>query len=450
MNIALIHFRVGELDGVSLEMDKWRKVLKERYGHNVIYLAGTLGKSDGYAIPELSMDYPPATQIRKESFSNKLSLEEEKSLKLKIQDSVDLIKPKLQSFIDNQKIDCFIVNNMFCYPLNIPASLALAEVIDNNNMPVINHNHDFFWERTTYNPSCDLITEYLGNYFPPNKPDYKQVVINTNAKDALKRRSGIDSTYVPNVFYFEDVDWSKDKYNSDIRDKLQIQKNDIVFLQATRIVERKGIELVIDLIYELNKPEHVKKLASKPLFDGRNFQEENKLILVMPNLVEDESYKEKLENKCKKLHVDYRFCNDIFAHQRVQNEDGSKIYSLWDAYTISDIVTYPSLLEGWGNQFLEAVKGKLPIIIFEYDVYKKDIGPMGFKTISLGSKYSLTENGFAKVPDDKIISAVPLTIELLHNMEKRKKIVNKNYEIGLKKFSIEALGKYISPLINEL
>ena len=34
MNIAMIHYRVGETDGVSLEMDKWKKVL-EKNGHRV-------------------------------------------------------------------------------------------------------------------------------------------------------------------------------------------------------------------------------------------------------------------------------------------------------------------------------------------------------------------------------------------------------------------------------
>ena len=33
--IALCHFRVGETDGVSLEMGKWRQVL-ERLGHEVV------------------------------------------------------------------------------------------------------------------------------------------------------------------------------------------------------------------------------------------------------------------------------------------------------------------------------------------------------------------------------------------------------------------------------
>lgn len=39
MNILLAHFRVGETDGVSLEMDKWKWAL-ESLGHKVFYLPG--------------------------------------------------------------------------------------------------------------------------------------------------------------------------------------------------------------------------------------------------------------------------------------------------------------------------------------------------------------------------------------------------------------------------
>ena len=45
MKIALMHFRVGETDGVSLEMDKW-KIALEKMGHDVVYIAGSKGLTD--------------------------------------------------------------------------------------------------------------------------------------------------------------------------------------------------------------------------------------------------------------------------------------------------------------------------------------------------------------------------------------------------------------------
>ena len=70
MNIAMVHFRVGELDGVSLEMDKWKAVLEEKLGHDVIYLAGSTGLAEGVAIPEMSLDDSHGLLIRRNALSN--------------------------------------------------------------------------------------------------------------------------------------------------------------------------------------------------------------------------------------------------------------------------------------------------------------------------------------------------------------------------------------------
>ncbi len=448
MKIAMVHFRVGELDGVSLEMDKWKLVLEEKFNHGVVYLAGSLGQSVGYEISEFSLDFGPALDIRTRAFSESLTKEQEMRLDADIRTLVDEIKPKILEFIDKYNIQGFIPNNMFSLPLNIPASLALLEVIRETGIPTISHNHDFTWERTAYTPSCSLIENYMNEYFPPSIPHISHAVINSLAQDYLKKYKNIESIVVPNVFYFEEPDWVKDEYNADIRTALDVSKTDILVLQATRIVERKGIELIIDVLTKLNSQEFRRKLSSKPLYDGRSFTEKDKIVLVMPNLIEDDAYKEKLERKCKELNVEFRFCNDIFAHQRSTGDKQEKIYSLWDIYSHSDIVSYPSLVEGWGNQFLEAVKAKIPIIIFEYDVYKQDIGTLGFKTITLGSVIKSRDNlGLVTVDEKMLEKAASETIEILHDTSLREKVVKENFDIGLEELSITALSKYVKKLL---
>ncbi|MHA1979115.1 MAG: glycosyltransferase family 4 protein [Candidatus Hodarchaeales archaeon] len=449
MNIAMVHFRVGELDGVSLEMDKWKQVLEEKFGHKVLYLAGSLGRSDGYAIPELSLEFQPCLDIRERAFSSHLDKSQEKALDDDIRALVDKIKPKIFKFIQDTNVECFIPNNMFSLPLNIPASIALLEVLQEVGLPTISHNHDFSWERTSYIPSCSLISNYLEEYFPPKLSNIKHAVINSIAKDVLKDKKDIESEVVPNVFYFEEPDWEKDSFNSDIRTTLKISSNDIIILQATRLVERKGIELIIDLIAKLNTNTYREMLASKPLYDGRTFTTKDKIILVMPNLVEDDPYKVKLENKCNTLGVEYRFCNPLFAHQRSDLDTGKKIYNLWDIYSHSDVVSYPSLVEGWGNQFLEAVKAKLPIILFEYDVFLRDIGPLGFSTITLGSKFQKSaENGLVSISNERIKQAADETVLILQDKSLREKTVTDNFEIGLKELSITALATYVGKLLS--
>ena len=78
--------------------------------------------------------------------------------------------------------------------------------------------------------------------------------------------------------------------------------------------------------------------------------------------------------------VEALFIENIVSESR-EILNGKKIYSLWDTYVFADFVTYPSLWEGWGNQLLEAIRAKLPIMLFEYPVYKVDIKDKGLSGV---------------------------------------------------------------------
>ena len=59
------------------------------------------------------------------------------------------------------------------------------------------------------------------------------------------------------------------------------------------------------------------------------------------------------------------------------------MYSLWEIYPHVDFVTNPSLYEGFGNAFLEAVYLKKPILVNRYTVYIVDIETKGFDVIEM-------------------------------------------------------------------
>ena len=278
-------------------------------------------------------------------------------------------------------------------------------------------------------------------------PNFEHVVINSIAQFNLRKRRGIESTVVPNVFDFKERIWVKDEYNSDLRETLGINENDIIFLQPSQILETKGIELAIDLINELNQTGNLQRLRDKPLYNGRKFGLSSKIILVMPNSIQDFIYQIRLEKKLQQLNIEYRFCDDYFAQYRYQSRE-TKNYSLWDIYVHSDMITYPSLVEGWGDQFLVAINAKIPVCLFEYDVYKQDIGPLGFETISLGSEIKeKDEFGLVHVSNDVIKDASQKVIPFLQDAKFREEAVEKNYQIGLEKLSLKALGNYIEPLL---
>jgi mannosylglucosylglycerate synthase len=62
---------------------------------------------------------------------------------------------------------------------------------------------------------------------------------------------------------------------------------------------------------------------------------------------------------------------------------GHKIYSLWDAYPHADLITYPSLYEGFGNALLETIYFKRLAVVNRYPVYNADIKPLGFEFIEM-------------------------------------------------------------------
>jgi hypothetical protein len=57
--------------------------------------------------------------------------------------------------------------------------------------------------------------------------------------------------------------------------------------------------------------------------------------------------------------------------------------SLWDVYPHADFITYPSLYEGFGNAFLEAIYFKKPLLINRYAIFVRDIEPKGFDLITM-------------------------------------------------------------------
>ena len=111
-------------------------------------------------------------------------------------------------------------------------------------------------------------------------------------------------------------------------------------------------------------------------------------------------------------------------------------YSLEDAYMCADFVTYPSLNEGFGNAFLEAIYFKKPILINRYAIFVKDIEPKGFDLVVM--------DGFLT---KKIIEQVQ---EIFKSPLRKEKMVNHNYRIAARYYSYQLLEQQLVPLLNRL
>ncbi|MEJ1222193.1 glycosyltransferase family 4 protein [Sediminicola sp. 1XM1-17] len=444
LTIALCHFRVGETDGVSLEMDKWKLVL-EKLGHNVIYVAGSKGTLKEVEIIE-ELHYNDATnnKVVENAYVKFQAYNSEEAFKQEIEKEAASIETKLLNIIKKKNIDLLMVNNMFSLGWNLSAGLGFFNAIKNSDVKCLCHHHDFHWEREKYShPTCAFVKDYLKTIFPPSHPRIKHVVINTIAKNELYKRRQIESTVVPNVFDF-DNDWKVDDFNADFRSTFGIKENDLIILQATRIVQRKGIELALDVVSELNTNKH--KLAGKTMYNGQVFGADSNIVFLMVGLNEDPPYFDKIMRYAQQKKVDIRWVNDHIDHER-SDDHGHKKYSLWDAYAHCDLVTYTSLLEGWGNQFIEALVAKKIIISYQYPVFVTDILPLNFHTVDLGDQHTLKEDGLASVKQTIIDRAAEKTIELLLDGVTYQRLTSENYTLGKKNLSMDALERLLKSIV---
>ena len=66
-SIGIFHYKVGDTDGVSLEIEKWKRILEEM-GHRVQLCAGDLGTARGSLIPEMYHHLPEIERLTANTF----------------------------------------------------------------------------------------------------------------------------------------------------------------------------------------------------------------------------------------------------------------------------------------------------------------------------------------------------------------------------------------------
>ncbi len=448
--IAIFHYKVGDTDGVSLEIEKWRIAL-EVLGHEVFLCAGDLGGAEGTCIAEMYHHSPEAERLYANTF---IVLQgTEAAYRAELEQVAGTIEEQLFRFVEEKQIDVLVPHNLWSVAMNPAVALAIARVARELNLPVLAQHHDFYWERIGgVSLTCATAVEMADKYLPPRYPSIRHAVINSLAQRELRERKGIESTVIPNVFDFTAPDWTVDEFNQDFRDRIGLRENDICILQATRIVPRKGIELAIDFVAALGSPQRRQILEQRGLFDGRPFTSADRIVLVLAGYAQDDpggQYLGKLKAKIAATGIDALFIEEVIGENR-QQTNGEKVYSLWDTYVFADFVTYPSLWEGWGNQLLEALRGRLPFLLFEYPVYVADIKDKGFRAVTLGSEVlGRDERGLVQVSRDVIEAAADESIELLTNKSLRQKIGDHNFRIAQEYYSLAILCGLFEEIIGK-
>lgn len=195
--VAIVSFRLGRHDGVSVVAATWQRVLGE-LGWQVRTVAGE-GPVDRL-VPELAVAATTAPD---------------------------------QGVLDAALVgaDLVVVENLCTIPLNLPASRIVADVL--RGRPSILHHHDPAWQR----PAMAHVTE-----LPPTDPRWRHVTINRLTQVEMAAR-GIEATTIYNAFDLDVADGDR----GGTRALLDVTERERLVLHPVRAIPRKAVPAAVAL-----------------------------------------------------------------------------------------------------------------------------------------------------------------------------------------------------------
>lgn len=195
---AIVSFRLGLTDGVSIVAATWGDALRD-IGFDVVTVAGD-GPADR-TVNGLSADAPagpPRSDVE-------------------------------QALAD---ADLVVVENLCTIPLNLAAARVVSEVL--RDRPAILHHHDPPWQRARFASITEL---------PPDDPAWRHVTINHLTRGEMADR-GIHATTIYNGFDPRPTDRSG---RDSVRAALGVAPDELLLAHPVRAIERKNIPAAIEL-----------------------------------------------------------------------------------------------------------------------------------------------------------------------------------------------------------
>ena len=195
--VAILSFRFGTTDGVSVEAGKWAGILR-RLGYRTFTVAA---EGADRLVPGLGIaDHePPDTTALDQAVAD---------------------------------ADLVVVQNLCSLPLNPAAGQAVAACL--KGRPAVLHHHDLAWQR----PHLAAI-----DGFPPDDPAWRHVTINDLSRRQLADR-GVTAVTIPNGF---DTDSPPGGDRAATRARLGLGPSDRLLLHPTRAIPRKNVPGAIAL-----------------------------------------------------------------------------------------------------------------------------------------------------------------------------------------------------------
>ena len=324
------------------------------------------------------------------------------------------LKERLHDFVDRFELDLLLPENALAIPMHLPLGMAITRLAAETGMPVLAHHHDLSWERRRF--LVNSVPDILRSTFPPPQPNVRHICINSLQQEQIALRLGRPARLIPNVMDFENPPPGPDGYPNQLRRELGVSDDELFVLLPVRVVPRKGIEHGIELASRLERPA--------------------KLVLSHEDGDEGDGYGDRVREYADLLGVQLIWAADRVAEDNRHDSEGRQLYTLADFYDAADLMTYTSLVEGFGNAFLEGVYHRTPILVNRYPIYDLDIRPKGFRCLEMDGY--ITE------------ALVRETNALMDDKERSRAWSDQNYELGTRHNSHQVVRDGLNTELSEL
>ncbi|MBW2997117.1 glycosyltransferase [Candidatus Woesearchaeota archaeon] len=415
-NLAVIASRLKCVDAVSVEADKWiNKYAK--LGYNVHLISGKFGEPvdlPNFHLPEMDYKHPEVRGIKRIIFGADLGKDGKKAADILLNNLVKRIKGPLKNYIVKNKIEILSIEDVLSSAKNLPLNMALKQIISELSLPTISRHHYLSWENP-YFSRFDNIPKIMKD-IPPNLKSIVHITSTASAKSKLMDDKKISSSIIPSTIDIDKLQ-KTDDFNKDFRKALGIGKDQLIFLQPTRVKRNKCVEKSIKLVAELNdimKKDNVLVITGSPVYSRGNYFEE-------------------IIRKVKKQNVNVIFANDRIFLGRHQNPE-QKFYSIHDAYLHADVILYPNTSDAFGNPVIESAAYKKLLVVNKFPNLEEFLGK-GFRFVVMDNKLT-----------PEVVSD---TYEMLTDAKKCEENAEHNFNVLKQFYSSDALDDTLIPILNE-
>lgn len=211
---AVLSFRLGGTDGVSVVASTWIEALRSM-GFAVMTVAGE-GPVDRI-VPDLAIGRWP---------DGRAGVSGDRAATT---DEIEALTEQVRSVVAD--VDLVVVENLGTIPMNLPAARAVARA--RVGAPTLWHHHDPSWQRPRYADVGEL---------PRDDPAWRHVTINDLTRVQMRAR-GIDAVTVRNGF---DVHAALGDRPGERR-RLGFAQDELVMVHPVRAIARKEIPTAVAL-----------------------------------------------------------------------------------------------------------------------------------------------------------------------------------------------------------